>query len=96
MSKHVNSLNKYLRDRRKELHLSQADLAKELGYSSPQFVSNWERGLVSPPLASLARLMELLKIPRQTVIDLILEDTRKELDAHLPAAATDKGSAQVG
>ncbi len=96
MSKQINSLNRYLRDRRKQLGMSQADIAKELGYSSPQFVSNWERGLVSPPLTSLARLMQILKVPRQTMIDLILEDTRKELDDHLPAGSASRGSANAG
>lgn len=85
MSKPINQLNRYLKNRRKELGLSQADVSRKLGYSSPQFVSNWERGLVSPPLSSLPKLMVLLQIPRETLIELVLADTRTELDSHLPA-----------
>lgn len=94
MPKSLNQLNRYLKNRRKELGLSQADVSKELGYSSPQFVSNWERGLVSPPLSSLPKLMVLLKIPRETLIELVLADTRNELDSRLPTS--NKFSASAG
>lgn len=96
MGKKINLLNQHLKNRRKELGLSQAEVAKELGYSSPQFVSNWERGLVSPPLTSLPRLMLLLNIPRETIIDLILADTRNQLDNHLPTSTAQGASARIG
>ena len=36
--------------------LKQKEVAAQLGYSSPQFVSNWERGISSPPVKVLKQL----------------------------------------
>ena len=41
--------------------LKQKDVAKELGYSSAQFVSNWERGVSTPPVKSVKKLASLYK-----------------------------------
>jgi len=79
----MRSLNDYLRQKRVESGLSQLDVARELGYSSPQFVSNWERGLVSPPLETIAVLVDLYKIPSAEVVGRILEETRDYLEASL-------------
>lgn len=79
----MRSLNDYLRQKRVDSGLSQLDVARELGYSSPQFVSNWERGLVSPPLETIAVLVDLYKIPSSEVVSRILEETRDYLEANL-------------
>lgn len=41
---------KIIQGLRAEVGLSQADLAKKLGYASPQFISNIERGLCGVPI----------------------------------------------
>ncbi len=79
----MRTLNDYLRQKRVDSGLSQLDVARELGYSSPQFVSNWERGLVSPPLETIAVLIDLYKIPANEVISKILEETRDYLESSL-------------
>ena len=79
----MRTLNDYLRQKRLDSGLSQLDVARVLGYSSPQFVSNWERGLVSPPLETIAVLIELYKIPSSEVIGKILDETRGYLESHL-------------
>ena len=79
----MRSLNDYLRQKRVDSGLSQLDVARELGYSSPQFVSNWERGLVSPPLETIAVLVDLYKIPATEVVNKILEETRDYLESNL-------------
>jgi len=79
----MRTLNDYLRQKRVDSGLSQLDVARELGYSSPQFVSNWERGLVSPPLETIAVLIDLYKIPATEVISKILEETRDYLESSL-------------
>ena len=38
-------LGDYLQSKRMKVGLSQGDVATKLGYSSPQFISNFERGL---------------------------------------------------
>jgi transcriptional regulator with XRE-family HTH domain len=79
----MRGLNDYLKSKRVESGMSQLDVARALGYSSPQFVSNWERGLVSPPLETIAVLIDLYKIPSVDVVDRILDETRDYLQAHL-------------
>lgn len=36
--------------------LTQSQLAKKLGYTTSQFVSNWERGASVPPLKTLPKI----------------------------------------
>jgi transcriptional regulator with XRE-family HTH domain len=38
-----------LKKLRQKQNLKQKDVANILGYSSPQFISNWERGISFPP-----------------------------------------------
>jgi transcriptional regulator with XRE-family HTH domain len=79
----MRTLNDYLRQKRLDSGLSQLDVARVLGYASPQFVSNWERGLVSPPLETIGVLIDLYKIPPDEVVDRILDETRDYLESHL-------------
>lgn len=79
----MRSLSDYLRQKRLDSGLSQLDVAKVLGYSSPQFVSNWERGLVSPPLETIAVLIDLYKIPPAEVIERIMDETKDYLESRL-------------
>ena len=89
----MNTMNDYLRQKRVDSGLSQLDVAKELGYSSPQFVSNWERGLVSPPLETISVLIDLYKIAPGEVIDRILGETREHLESNLKKGGKRKKSA---
>ncbi len=88
----MRTLNDYLREKRLDSGLSQLDVARELGYASPQFVSNWERGLVSPPLETIGILIDLYKIPADEVVDRILDETREYLESHLVSTRKKKAS----
>jgi transcriptional regulator with XRE-family HTH domain len=92
----MRTLNDYLRQKRLDSGLSQLDVARELGYSSPQFVSNWERGLVSPPLETIAVLIDLYKIPANEVVSKIMTETRTYLESHLVAKARRKAKGVDG
>jgi transcriptional regulator with XRE-family HTH domain len=83
MRKSMSSLSKFLKEKRQALGMSQLDVARKLGYSSAQFVSNWERNLVAPPIDTLAVLIDLYKIPPAIVIQKIVEDTKGYLDEQL-------------
>ncbi len=65
----------FLAKARVESGLSQLQLARELGYTSPQYVSNWERGICGPPLDKLYQLSKTLRISPQTLMSMILEET---------------------
>lgn len=55
---------KWLKQKRQDVNTSQREVANELGYTTPQFVSNWERGLITPPLTTCYILADLYNIPR--------------------------------
>ncbi len=92
----MRTLSTYLKEKRIERGLSQLDVAKVLGYSSPQFVSNWERGLVSPPLETIAVLIELYKVPPSEVIEHILKETKAYLEANLRPSRKKRASSSKG
>ena len=70
---------------------SQSKLAKVLGYSSGQFVSNWERGQSYPPVDRLAKMSLLLDLDHEELIKLYIIELgeekkkafKKALDFHL-------------
>lgn len=47
---------------RKKHHLSQEDLAGELGYKSFTTVQKWEKGIAEPPLSVLLRLAKSFRV----------------------------------
>lgn len=68
------SLGNYLKRKRVEAGITQSDVAKRLGYSTPQFISNIERGLCSPPLKNLRVLVKMYRIPVSEIMKLILNE----------------------
>lgn len=71
------AIGNYIRKCREKSGLSQGDVADALGYSTAQFISNWERGLASPPLTTLPRLQKLIGIKVNTFINLYVAETRR-------------------
>ena len=67
-------LGSYLKQRRQEVGLSQSEVARELGYSSPQLISNWERQLCHPPLSKLNKITKLYRIKSTQLIELMVRD----------------------
>jgi len=59
----------FLKNAREKASLTQQDVARKLNYSTPQFVSNWERGISLPPLDVMPRLSEVLQIAPRTLIE---------------------------
>ena len=78
----------YLRKKRIEAGLTQSEVAAELGYSSPQFISNWERGLANPPVFVLKNLTRLYRVSTDEMFEKLLAevegDLRKEFYAAKP------------
>lgn len=71
LHKHLGS---YLKTKRQQSGLTQKDVATKLGYSTAQFISNFERGLCSPPLNNLKVLVGLYNVPAEEVLDIILKE----------------------
>jgi hypothetical protein len=54
-----------------------------LGYSSAQFISNFERGIALPPLVKLRVLIGMYKMDPRALMELILAVEREELKREL-------------
>jgi transcriptional regulator with XRE-family HTH domain len=72
-------MGKYLQEKRVDRDLSQGEVASKLGYSSPQFISNIERGLCAPPLRKLRKLIDLYNLNGEEVMQLILSQQELHL-----------------
>lgn len=79
MPNDFQELTAYLKNARIESGLSQQELAQKLGYSTAQFVSNWERGLARPPLNASRRLISILKLDTEQYIDLYIKGTGRRI-----------------
>lgn len=80
-------VGQYLKSQRIECGLTQRELANHFQLSSAQYVSNWERGTCPPPVAYLPKLCELLKINQKQMVQLILDQTKVELNTVFKKAA---------
>jgi transcriptional regulator with XRE-family HTH domain len=76
-------LGGFLRQSRVKVGLSQKDVAVELGYKSSQFVSNWERGLSSPPIGTFRRLCSLYQTSETEMFQKLKAIAIKKLEAEL-------------
>lgn len=78
--RHLNLLVKTARIKK---GISQGDLAMRLGYSSAQFVSNWERELSNPPVEKLKKLSKMLAIPREQILEAFMKDQKETIERFL-------------
>lgn len=69
----------YLKEKRTRVGMSQSDVSKLLGYSSSQFVSNWERGVSSPPLSIYTKLASLYQVSVEELFHESMEAKVREL-----------------
>jgi len=68
-----NKLGDFLREKRTRIGLTQGYIANTLGYTSPQFISNWERGIAQPPVDIMYKLSKLLRVHEDDLFQLVLE-----------------------
>ncbi len=77
------SLGSFLKEARVNKSLSQWDVAKKIGYSSPQFISNLERGISSPPLKLLKVLVDLYDVSPKELVQVIAEEQERILKQNM-------------
>jgi transcriptional regulator with XRE-family HTH domain len=70
----IVTISGFLKSKRVAAKLSQSDVAKKLGYSSAQFVSNWERGIAKPPTSSLREIAKLYHVPEEQMLRLAVTE----------------------
>ena len=67
-------LGALLKENREKRGMTQTEVARALGYSNPQFVSNSERGLCRLPFEAISKLARLYAIDPETIIQLFLKE----------------------
>lgn len=67
-------LANYLKELRVKNGLLQKDLAEKLGYSTPQFISNYERGTAPIPMNVLAKMVEIFKADKIKIFDMYIAE----------------------
>lgn len=70
---HGKSLAQFLKLARTRAGFSQRDVAEHLGYATPQFISNWERGVSAPPISVLKTLAKLYGVEAEEMFQVVLE-----------------------
>jgi transcriptional regulator with XRE-family HTH domain len=58
----------FLKKRREQAGLTQRAVSDHLGYSTAQFVSNWERGVSMAPMQALPQLAHICAVPAKEMI----------------------------
>lgn len=58
--------------------LSQNEVAEALGYSTNQFISNWDRSISTPPYKACKILSKLYKVPLNEFVDILDEVKLKQ------------------
>ena len=77
-------LGQYLSKARKGASLSQREVADKMGYSSPQFISNIERGLASVPIEQLGKIVELYSISPNNFLKFYLNLEKNYVSEFMP------------
>lgn len=73
----MQTLGKTLKQLRTNAGLSQREVAKALGYKTPQLISNNERNISHPPMNSIRKLAKLYAVDADSLFGLILDDILK-------------------
>ncbi len=90
MKTDVSKLAKFLKEKRTLVGLSQKEVATKLGYSTSQFISNWERGISQPPIHTLRTLAKMYGVAADQMfqvlvtatVDQVQEDLRQKFYAN--------------
>lgn len=70
------------RQYREKAGLTQREVSDALGYTTPQFISNVERGRCRFPVEKLAKLKRLYRLSNDQVVDMIMVEEKRGLVRH--------------
>lgn len=86
MATQSNPYTKFIIAARGKKKLSQIEIAKHLGYSSSQFVSNWERGLALIPPKKMPAFAQITGCDLETLRSLTIRQFKIQMDTTLEKA----------
>lgn len=72
-------IGEVVRDYRLRKGMTQLELSQRLGYDSMQFISLFERGLSKVPHKVIGKLVVILNIPQQKIIDHLVKEFTSDL-----------------
>jgi ribosome-binding protein aMBF1 (putative translation factor) len=78
-----HTVGKFIQRARENAGLTQKQIADGLGYTTAQFVSNWERGIAMPPLSDWAFLRRRLGVTKDEVAKAMGSFWRAEMKVKL-------------
>jgi transcriptional regulator with XRE-family HTH domain len=73
------TLGETIRRWREARGISQAEVARLMGYGTSQFISNWERGVSYPPISAAGKLAGVLKISHRTLVYMVFRCKQSDL-----------------
>ena len=79
----TTALGKIFKTLRKNAGLTQREVSSKMGYTTIQFVSNWERGLSAPPIKDLPKLAKLYHTSPEYIFEHVKDAKCGELRAKL-------------
>ena len=80
--KEFGQLGQFLKTAREGHGFTQKQVAEAMKVHF-QFVSNWERGMCAPPTHCFQNLISFLKLNRQDLISVMVEDSRSDIHAKI-------------
>lgn len=86
IERNYTALGNYLQEMRLRANMTQRAVSIALGYSSPQFISNFENGISSPPLNKLRALINLYGMSDSKVLALMLEGEKQVIQTALASS----------
>lgn len=84
-SAHSEVLGSFLKMKREKSGLTQKQVSDALGYTTPQFVSSWERGEREPPMNVIWRLASIYNMSAEKIFDVMLDYRQKMIEQELRA-----------
>jgi len=77
------NIGQYLKHCRDQLDISQKMIAKQVGYKSPQILSNIERGKQRIPGSKMGKFVKAYKADAKEIFTILVEANRQQLAADL-------------
>ena len=76
-----NEVAKLMKEKRRELKMSQRELSSRVGFSTKegQFISNVERQKCQFPIRYISKLANALEVSEQTIIELMAQDYKNAI-----------------
>lgn len=84
-------LGKHIKRIRVQAGLTQIEVSNQIGHSSPQFISNIERGVSVAPLKLLSKVIRICKAKPDPMVDIILSSQESLLKEKFRKFAKNSG-----